>query len=162
MESASTAAELATAEPAAATALAEPVASTLESLRSVWPAVVDLVRSEHALLGALIAESQPVELQEQDLTLAFSSPFKKKKAEDPANRMTVGEALRVVTGSRWRISYELREDLKPEDPGYSEEHSEERWVAKFMEEFDAEEIVEDAEEIGLQDEESLTSNQKGA
>jgi DNA polymerase-3 subunit gamma/tau len=149
-----------------ATATAEPIASTLESLRSVWPAVVDLVRSEHALLGALIAESQPVELQEQDLTLAFASPFKKKKAEDPANRMTVGEALRVVTGSRWRISYELREDLQQEEPGAPTEQSEERWLARFMEEFDAEEIGEGAGEDGAQqdpqDEQSLTSNEKGS
>jgi DNA polymerase-3 subunit gamma/tau len=147
-------------EAQAATALAEPIPATLESLRSVWPAVVDLVRSEHALLGALIAESQPVELQEQDLTLAFSSPFKKKKAEDPANRMTVGEALQVVTGSRWRISYELREDLQQGEHGAPTEQSEERWLARFMEEFDAEDITEGGETV--QDEQSLTSEEKGA
>jgi DNA polymerase-3 subunit gamma/tau len=168
-ESGQAPAESVQAPPAAATALAEPVAGTLEALRSVWPAVVDLVRSEHALLGALIAESQPVELQEQDLTLAFSSPFKKKKAEDPANRMTVGEALRVVTGSRWRISYELREDLQHETAGAPVEHSEERWLARFMEEFDAEEIGEGSEGGGengsqqdTQDGQSLTSNEKGS
>jgi DNA polymerase III subunit gamma/tau len=147
-------------EAPAATALAEPIPATLESVRSVWPAVVDLVRSEHALLGALIAESQPVELQEQDLTLAFSSPFKKKKAEDPANRMTVGEALQVVTGSRWRISYELREDLQQSEQGAPTEQSEERWLARFMEEFDAEDITEGGETV--QDEQSLTSEEKGS
>ena len=72
----------------------------LESLRSLWPAVVDLVRAENALLGALIEEARPVAVDGEDLTLAFASTaqFLKKKAEDPANRVAVGEALRPVTG----------------------------------------------------------------
>jgi hypothetical protein len=114
-------------------------------VRSLWPAVVDLVRSEHALLGALIEEARPVELSAEQLTLAFASPFKKKKAEDPPNRMAVGEALRVVTGSRWQLLYELRE-AEASDGGQGEDgegsdgESEERWLARFMAEFDAEEI----------------------
>ena len=103
--------------------------------------MVDLVRGENALIGALIAEARPVEVREEELTIAFGSPFLKKKAEDPANRMIVGEALKVVTATRWKLTYELREDLGgggPQAP--EEEHSEERWLARFMEEFDAEEV----------------------
>ncbi len=117
-------------------------ARSLETLSSIWPAVVDVVRGENALLGALIAEARPVDVQGEELIVAFASTFLKKKAEDPANRMTVGEALRAVTGARWRVAYELREDLAPQaahaEPGEGE--SEERWLARFMEEFDAEEI----------------------
>jgi hypothetical protein len=118
-----------------------PVVSDLASMVALWPAVVDLVRQQNALLGALIAEARPVELRAEELTLAFASPFLKKKAEDPSNRMMVGEALRVVTGSRWQLLYELRDGVAATEGNEDgEEHSEERWLAKFMEEFDAEEV----------------------
>jgi DNA polymerase-3 subunit gamma/tau len=120
-----------------------PEARSVEAVVSVWPAVVDLVRSEHALLGALIEEARPVAVDGEDLTLAFASTaqFLKKKAEDPANRMAVGEALNALTGERWRLSYELREELADGDTGQPEGRTEEEWVARFMREFDAEEIT---------------------
>jgi DNA polymerase-3 subunit gamma/tau len=150
-------------------------ARDLDSLCALWPAVVDLVRSENALLGALIAEARPVAVQEEDLTLAFSATaqFLKKKAEDPANRMIVGEALRAITGMRWRLSYELREESAGERGGRASvtaEHSEEEWVRRFMEEFDAEEISGEweeaagtaAEQDGERGARAVTSNEKGA
>jgi len=165
-----------TSAPAApTTAPAAPAASDLESVCSLWPAVVELVRGEHALLGALIAEARPVAVDGEDLTLAFASTaqFLKKKAEDPANRAAVGEALRAVTGGRWRLSYELREVLAGQDRPDGGEDSEEEWVRRFIEEFDAEEIpggwesapggagthpINDGEH-GVQ---AVTSNEKGA
>jgi hypothetical protein len=135
---------------------------------ALWPAVVDLVRGENALLGALIAEARPVAAQGEDLTLAFSSTaqFLKKKAEDPSNRMTVGEALQAVTGTRWRLSYELREppgEERPDEPQVTEEE----WVRRFMEEFDAEEVEGDwaaeGAEAGLAGgERTLSSNEGGS
>lgn len=119
-----------------------PRSQDLEALRSLWPAVVELVRGEHALLGALIAEARPVAVDGEDVTLAFASTaqFLKKKAEDPDNRAAVGEALRAVAGGRWRLSYELREELGTDDRAGAAERSEEEWVARFMREFDAEEV----------------------
>jgi hypothetical protein len=138
----------------------------LDSMAMMWPAVVDLVRSENALLGALIAEARPVELRAEELTLAFASPFLKKKAEDPSNRMIVGEALRVVTGTRWQLAYELREGVVAAEPDLQgDEHSEERRLARFMEEFDAEEIpyeVPPAQPGRAPEEPTLTRNEKGA
>jgi DNA polymerase III subunit gamma/tau len=120
-----------------------PEARSVEAVVSLWPAVVDLVRSEHALLGALIEEARPVAVDGEDLTLAFASTaqFLKKKAEDPANRTAVGEALNALTGERWRLSYELREELADGETGQPEGRTEEEWVARFMREFDAEEIT---------------------
>jgi DNA polymerase III subunit gamma/tau len=155
----------AAATPAPATSPPEtPARMDLESVRSLWPAVVDLVRSENALIGALIAEAQPVAVDGEDLTLAFASTaqFLKKKAEDPANRATVGEALRTIAGGRWRLSYELRDELSPEDRPQAAEHSEEEWVRRFMEEFDAEEIVEESASDAEREVEVATSNEKGA
>jgi DNA polymerase-3 subunit gamma/tau len=114
----------------------------LNSLLAMWPAVVDLVRGENALLGALIAEARPVSASGDEVVLAFAmtAQFLKKKAEDPANRMTVGEAMRAITGTRWRLSYELRE-TPSEHRGGGGERSEEEWVRRFMAEFDAEEVA---------------------
>jgi DNA polymerase-3 subunit gamma/tau len=161
--------------PAPSAAVADPgpgaPARDLESVRAVWPAVVDLVRSENGLLGALIAEAQPVAVNDDDLTLAFAetAQFLKKKAEDPANRVTVGEALRSLTGSRWRLSYELREQAAGEQGAEVVGHSEEEWVRRFMDEFDAEEITgewEDAADAaadaGERGARAVTSNEKGA
>jgi DNA polymerase III subunit gamma/tau len=117
-------------------------AGGIESVSLLWPAVVDLVRGENALLGALIAEAQPVDLDGEELTVAFSSsaPFLRKKASDPLNRTAVTEALRVITGVRFRLSYELREDLAPQERAEPVGTSEDDWVRRFKEEFDAEEV----------------------
>jgi DNA polymerase-3 subunit gamma/tau len=151
-----------------ASAVAEPavvVAADLESLCALWPAVVDLVRSEHALLGACIAEAQPVAIDGEDLTLAFAATaqFHKKKAEDPANRMAVGEALGTIAGGRWRLSYELREQSTADERAGADERSEEEWVARFMQEFDAEEVLgEDEPPVeGARGTQAVTSNEKG-
>ena len=93
----------------------------------------------------MIADAQPVELAGEELTVAFapSAAFLKKKAEDAANRTAVAEALRQVTGRRLRPSYELRELLE-EEGGAVVTLSEEELVARFMSEFDAEELPDDA------------------
>jgi DNA polymerase III subunit gamma/tau len=140
------------------------IASSMESMSSLWPSVIDLVRSENARLGAAIERAQPVSVDGNDLTVAFGSSFLKKQAEGPDDRVTVGEALRAVTGARWKLLYELREDLAEttaaEAPGDGD--SEERWLARFMEEFDAEDITPEAESGGEEtDLPTLTGNEKG-
>jgi DNA polymerase III subunit gamma/tau len=153
-----------------------PVAPTIEardldSVCAIWPAVVALVRGENALLGAVICEAQPVAVDGEDLTLAFASTaqFLKKKAEDRDYRAAVSEALRAVAGGRWRLSYELREEQAAADPSESPARSEEEWVARFMREFDAEELTEDGEPVDAQDARAdergaqpVISNEKGA
>jgi DNA polymerase-3 subunit gamma/tau len=119
-------------------------AGDLDSMRAVWPAVVDVVRAGNGLLGALIADARPAAVDGEDLTVAFASTaaFLKKKAEHPDNRAIVTEALRQVTGGRWRLSYEL---LEVDEEAASEQATptEEEWVRRFMEEFDAEELFGD-------------------
>jgi DNA polymerase-3 subunit gamma/tau len=141
------------------------VVRDLETLRSQWPAVVELLRGEHALLGALIAEARPLAVQGEDLTLAFAATaqFLKKKAETPANRAAIGEALHAVTGTRWRLSFELREDASPQNGEGAPEPSEEEWVRRFMEEFDAEEIPAESEQTQPAQQEGHTvMSEKGA
>jgi DNA polymerase-3 subunit gamma/tau len=152
------------AAPQAAPQEPPPGARDLESVCATWPAVVELVRGDHALLGALIAEARPVAVDGEDVTLAFASTaqFLKKKAEDPANRMAVGEALRAIMGGRWRLSYELRDELVADDRPGASEQSEEEWVARFMREFDAQEIADGESPGNERGEQAVTSNERGA
>jgi DNA polymerase-3 subunit gamma/tau len=129
-------------EPPRDAQLAASVAEGLAPLLAWWPAVVDLVRTDNALLGACIEEARPVQVTGEDLTVAFSAtaPFLKKKAENPDNRAAVTAALHDVTGRRWRLSYELQDGLAAEDGAPLSSDSEEEWLKRFMEEFDAEEV----------------------
>jgi DNA polymerase-3 subunit gamma/tau len=129
-----------------------PVVEPPEDLQAVvelWPAVVELVGAGHALCGAVIADTRPVELAGEDLVVGFptSAAFLKKKAEDPANRQIVTDALRQLAGGRWRISYELREDLDEDAGGNGapRAYTEEEWIERFKSELDAEEIPFDSE-----------------
>ncbi len=128
-----------------------PVVEPLEDLQAVielWPAVVELVAAGHALCGAVIADTRPVELAGEDLIVGFptSAAFLKKKAEDPANRQIVTESLRQLAGGRWRISYELREDLDDVGGGGAPRtYTEEEWIERFKSELDAEEIPPDTD-----------------
>ncbi len=116
-------------------------ATDLESLLALWPVVVDAVGASNAMIAAAIADARPVAVAGEDLTVAFASSaaFLKKKAEHPDNRAIVSDALLKVTDKRWRLSYELlesgAEDLPEQNPP-----TEEEWVQRFMEEFDAEEL----------------------
>ncbi len=127
-----------------------PSADSVESLQALWPSVVEaIMKVPNAMLAAAIAEARPVGLEGEELKVAFDSsiPFMKKKAEDPKNRMLVATALHELTGRRLRPSYELRElaeGLPAEGVGCSEEE----WVARFIEELDAEELAPQHSERG--------------
>jgi hypothetical protein len=115
----------------------------LDDATACWPAVVDLVRAENAMLAALLSDARPIAVRDEELTLAFpgGAAFLKKKAEQDDYRRVAGEALQTVTGQRLVLRYELRdvEDEPEGDPVLSGEEL----VQRFMEEFDAEEVLED-------------------
>ncbi|HTB70040.1 MAG TPA: DNA polymerase III subunit gamma/tau [Solirubrobacteraceae bacterium] len=142
------------------------IAEGLAPLLAWWPAVVDAVRSDNAMLGACIEEARPVDVKGEDLVVAFSTttPFHKKKAESADNRAAVAAALHDVTGRRWRLSYELHDGIGPHDDDESAPRSEEEWVARFMQEFDAEELSggeQRSHDDALSDA-AVTSERKGA
>jgi DNA polymerase-3 subunit gamma/tau len=119
-----------------------PSTDSLQALRDLWPSVVEAVRAPNAMLAAAIAEAVPVGLDGTELRVAFdaTAPFMKKKAEDPNSRAVVDGALRELTGQRLRVAYELREQLTVAVDGDGS-HTEEEWVARFVDEFDAEELA---------------------
>jgi hypothetical protein len=113
-------------------------------LDSLWPAVHESVKAEHGLLGAVLNEAVPAVLTDTELTLAFapSAAFLKRKAEDPANRAVMIDTLQRLTGRRYRISFELREDLAAQEQNGGVP-TEEEIVARLVAELDAEELPED-------------------
>jgi DNA polymerase-3 subunit gamma/tau len=138
-------------DPAPAGALDEPDqaltgALDIHAAAQCWPAVVDLVRGENAMLAALLSDARPVAVRDQELTLAFpgGAAFLKKKAEQEDHRRVAGEALQAVTGQRLVLRYELRDG--EEGPAGDPVLSGEELVQRFMEEFDAEEVLEDEPE----------------
>jgi DNA polymerase III subunit gamma/tau len=123
----------------------------LESMVELWPAVVELVGAAHALCGAVIVDARPVSVSDSDLVVGFptTAAFLKRQAEDPANRAIVTDALGQLTNGRWRVSYELREELDESNESGSRPSAftEEEWVARVKAELDAEELPIDSEPV---------------
>jgi DNA polymerase III subunit gamma/tau len=137
----------------AATALPEPVPEEqaeanpipappldLDALRALWPAAVEAVRDENAMVGALLAEARPSELEGERLTVLFpaGASFSKKKAE--SNRGLLAAALRALTGHALQLVYELGDGDGAEA---SSSLTEEQLLERLRKDFGAIEVFED-------------------
>ncbi|MGB0092576.1 MAG: DNA polymerase III subunit gamma/tau [Solirubrobacteraceae bacterium] len=113
-----------------------------------WPAVIELVRQANAMVAALLADARPVAVSDRELTVAFpaGAAFLKRKAEQDDYRRAAAEAFRTVTGHALTLRYELREDEPVDEPGGESVISGEELVRRFLEEFDAEEILDDPDQ----------------
>jgi hypothetical protein len=110
-----------------------------------WPAVIDVVRQENQMLAALLADARPVALHNQDVTVAFPSgkAFLKRKAEQDDYRKATAEALRAVVGTPLVLRYELRDEPEPAAEADAPAVSHEELVKRLVEEFDAQEVLDD-------------------
>jgi DNA polymerase-3 subunit gamma/tau len=126
---------------------AQPAAAALdiEGLIAVWPDVLDTIRASNAMLGAVVDDARPVELEGDRLVLAFGqdAAFLRRKAEERATRSALTEAVRAVTGHALTFSYELREGHAPAPP---QPLSDDELVARLKDEFGAEELGDSDEE----------------
>jgi DNA polymerase III subunit gamma/tau len=116
---------------------------TLEAFGEQWPAVLESLRGEWPVLAHSLEHARPIALSaEGGLTLAWpeSARFSKRKAEDPANREVIAQAIRAVTGASLRLAYELGADVEP--PG-APTLSEDEVVERLVQEFDAELLPEE-------------------
>jgi DNA polymerase-3 subunit gamma/tau len=118
----------------------------LERLKIIWPAAVDAVRVENAMVGALLGEARPAELEGDRLTVAFpaGAAFSKKKAE--SNRELLQTALHGLTGRSLAIVYELNGDVTGAAPVPT--LPEEELLDRLVREFGAEEVFDDEPEGG--------------
>ncbi|MBI5106738.1 MAG: hypothetical protein HZB46_17450, partial [Solirubrobacterales bacterium] len=130
-----------------AVALAEPLGELdLATVGEYWPAVLDTIKERHGMLGAVLVEARPVEVRDRGVIFAFdpSQGFLRKKADDATCRQLVQDAFRELLGVSPRVEYEPRERATEEE-GAPPVLTEDQWVARFKQEFDAEEIVPDPE-----------------
>ncbi|MEA2285990.1 MAG: polymerase subunit gamma/tau [Solirubrobacteraceae bacterium] len=134
--------------PAATAVMPPPGAATIEALAGMWPAVLDSVRGENQLLGVALSEARPVELRDHALVVAFAEGdgFNRRIADSAENRAVVDQVVRSLCGTPLRVCFELR-DLRPEEGEIgAEPPSEDEIVARFVSEFDAQEIVPDPDD----------------
>jgi hypothetical protein len=108
-------------------------------MTAIWSAVVDAICADNALLGAALSEARPVDLRDDELVVAFAPEerFNQRIAATTEHRRAVEETVRGMAGRSLRVTFELRE-LEDEEAAPP---SEDEIVARFVTEFDAEEIV---------------------
>jgi hypothetical protein len=113
-----------------------------------WPAVLDVIRQENQMLAALLADARPVALTEQGVTIAFPAgkAFLKRKAEQDDYRRAAAEALRSVLGTMLALRYELRDESELPEVGGDGGLSQEELVKRLVEEFDAQEVLDDPDQ----------------
>jgi DNA polymerase-3 subunit gamma/tau len=143
MSETATAPEPEPARPPSEAAATAASALGLDAAITSWPAVLDLVKSQNSMLATALAAARPVAVGERELTLAFpgGASFLKRKAEQDEHRRVAAEALKTVTGHRVALRYELREDEEESEQAGEPALSGEELVRRFLEEFDAEELI---------------------
>jgi DNA polymerase-3 subunit gamma/tau len=115
---------------------------TLQALIEAWPAVVATLRSDNAMLGAVLEDAEPIKLDGSRLVLAFAqdAAFLRRKAEERGSRAALTSAVTRVTGQAFSLDYELRERPAPATL------TEDELLRRFKDEFDGEELHDDDEE----------------
>ena len=115
-------------------------------LQRLWPAVLERVRDGEGgeMMAALLADARPVALEEGALVLAYpaSSSFSKRKIEDRANGQRLGRAIELVAGRPLAVRFEVGDGESDSDPSAPAAMSEEELIARFKDEFDAEDVEE--------------------
>jgi DNA polymerase-3 subunit gamma/tau len=144
--------------PAAAVAVVEPPPApapapafapddvSLESILALWDAVLDALPADKPLIATSLNDGRPVAVESGELVIAFAAQdtFKRRIVDNTENRVTLSEALRQVTGAPLRVRTELRDHVAPTtEQAAVRPPSEEELVARFVAEFDAEEIIPD-------------------
>ena len=114
----------------------------LEEVRALWAAVLDAVRGENAMVGALLGEARPIALDGSSLTVAFPADceFSKKKAE--ANRALLQAALLQVAGHSLALEFELAQP--GDETAAAPTLSHEQLLERLKRDFGATEVFEDA------------------
>jgi hypothetical protein len=125
---------------------------TVADMVRAWPAVIELVRGGNAMVAAVLEGAKPTAVSERELVLTFpaEASFYKRKAEQDDYRRAAAEAVRNVTGTALALRFELSEPRdetsEPEAEVEVAPMSDDELVRKFVEEFGAEEILQDDQE----------------
>ncbi len=136
-------------QPQRVTTAPEP--ADLQDMARMWPAVVELVRGGNAMLGVILESARPSAVTERELVLSFpaEAAFYKRKAEQDDYRRATAEAVRNATGVALSLRFELAEaagEGDEQEPPPVTPLSDEELVQRFVDEFGAEEILQDDQE----------------
>ena len=79
----------------------------IEFVRGLWPAALDAVRAENAMVAALLGDARASSISGSKLTVSFpeGAEFSRKKAD--ANRELLQTALRGLTGRSLGVTFDL-------------------------------------------------------
>lgn len=148
-------------EPAAAqepaTAAQPPAAPPLDldRIAGLWPSVIDQMRQSGAgLLAAAFDAARPVAVDAADALVEVGFPssaaFNKRKAEAKENRDQLVDAIKTVLGAPLRPVFVTLDDGAAEAdseqaPAGEDPEREDELYRRFVSEFDAEVLTEDAE-----------------
>ncbi|MFN8174364.1 MAG: DNA polymerase III subunit gamma/tau [Solirubrobacteraceae bacterium] len=135
---------------AAAGAPAGEEAPALGEIEALWPAVLDAVRDENAMVAALFTGARPSAIRGSELEIAFApaAAFQRRKVQSPACREIVERALRAVTGRALALAFVEAGDAGGEVGPAVVSLSEEELVRRLVAEFGAEEVPHDEETDG--------------
>jgi DNA polymerase III subunit gamma/tau len=113
----------------------------LDRLESLWPAVVDAVRSHNAMVGACLEGARPAGLEGDRVTIAFPvfAGFSRKTVE--RNREILQSSLRALTGRTLAIEYTATEEQI--EPPAAASLSEDELIERLKREYGATEVFED-------------------
>jgi DNA polymerase-3 subunit gamma/tau len=119
----------------------------LDSFAELWPAVLEALGQESAMLAAALQAARPARLDGGELTLVWPEThgLHRRKAEDLSNRDAIARAIRAVTGTPLRLAHEIRAEAEGEAPAGPPTLSEDELIERFQKEFDAE-ILSDEDE----------------
>ena len=131
-------------DPVPVATTTDATAADLDRLKSLWPAIVDQVRSENAMVGACLEAARPLRVEGDRLTICFPimGGFSKKTVEK--NRELVQTSLRALTGSSFVLDYEMNDDA-PESP-VAVGLSDEELIERLKRDYGATEIFDDEPE----------------
>ncbi|MEA2376062.1 MAG: polymerase subunit gamma/tau [Thermoleophilaceae bacterium] len=113
----------------------------IERLRTLWPAVVDAVRSENAMVGACLEGAQPSALEADSLTICFPvlAGFSRKTVE--RNRELLQTSLRALTGHSLALDYASSDEHM--QAGAEAGLSQDELIERLKSEYGATEVFED-------------------
>src|SRR5262249_49549861 len=74
-------------------------------VQTIWPRVIDYVKTKKMSVGIFLSEAEPVEVADSTLTIGFAQEFQfhKEMLEKTVNRQLVEEAFEVTSGKKIRI-----------------------------------------------------------
>lgn len=98
----------------AAVSVSRGVLADINEVESIWPRVIDYVKTKKMSVGIFLSEAEPVEVADSTVTIGFAQEFQfhKEMLEKAGNRQLVEEAFQVTAGKNIRIQFVVTQAAK--------------------------------------------------